>query len=239
MAALVAFSVVIACGCTKSDDPNNGGGGNNGGWSNGGGTYNGHEYVDLGLPSGTLWATCNVGADNPGDFGDYFAWGETQTKDHYHWDNYQYCMGSDTTQTKYCNHASYGYNGYTDNLTVLQSGDDAAAAQWGSGWRMPTGEEWLELLNNTTNKTSVQNGHRGRLFTASNGKSLFLPHAGSWCAWAYVDNKYYWSSSLVSANPRKAWAFSDYYGDGDYCELLGVTRSYGCPVRAVRSVSQN
>ena len=62
MTALVAFSVVIACGCTKSDDPNNGGG-----------TYNGHEYVDLGLPSGTLWATCNVGATSPEDYGDYFA----------------------------------------------------------------------------------------------------------------------------------------------------------------------
>ena len=82
---------------------NSGGGGGGGG----SGSYNGHGYVDLGLPSGTLWATCNVGAYSLIDYGDYFAWGETQPKDTYNWSTYQYCMGS--TLTKYCNNSSYGY----------------------------------------------------------------------------------------------------------------------------------
>ena len=137
-----------------------------------------HEYVDLGLPSGLLWATCNVGANAPEEYGDYFAWGETQPKDTYNWSNYQYCMGNSNTLTKYCNNASYGYNGYTDDLTTLQPGDDAATAQWGSGWRMPTKDEWQELLDNTTTTWTTQDGVNGRLFTAANGNSLFLPAAG-------------------------------------------------------------
>lgn len=155
---------------------NSGGGGGNGGSGNG--TYNGHAYVDLGLPSGTLWANCNVGADNPEDYGDYFAWGETTTKSTYDWSTYQYCMGSSNTLTKYCYNFSYGYNGFTDNLTTLLPEDDAATANWGSGWRMPTNEEWNELYDNTTVTRTMQNGVNGRLFTASNGNSLFLPAAG-------------------------------------------------------------
>ena len=100
-----------------------------------------HEYVDLGLPSGLLWATCNVGADAPEDYGDYIAWGETTPKTTYNWSTYQYCMGSYNTLTKYCNKTSFGYNGFTDNLTTLLPEDDAATANWGSGWRMPTEEE--------------------------------------------------------------------------------------------------
>ena len=109
-----------------------------------------HEYVDLGLPSGLLWATCNVGATSPEDYGDYFAWGETQPKDTYEWSTYQYCNGSYNTLTKYCSNSSYGYNGFTDNLTTLLPEDDAATANWGGNWRMPTKEEFQELYNNTT-----------------------------------------------------------------------------------------
>ena len=82
VAALMLMTAVV--GCTKPDGPNNGGDNNDG-------TINGHAYVDLGLPSGTLWATCNVGADSPEDFGDYFAWGETQSKTIYDWNTYKYC----------------------------------------------------------------------------------------------------------------------------------------------------
>ena len=84
-----------------------------------------HEFVDLGLPSGILWATCNVGADSPEDYGNYFAWGEIQSKNTYKWSSYQYCMGNSTTLTKYCNKINYGYNGFIDNLTTLSSEDDA------------------------------------------------------------------------------------------------------------------
>ena len=194
-----------------------------------------HAYVDLGLPSGLLWATCNIGANTPEDYGDYFAWGETQPKGTYNWTTYQYCNGSNNTLTKYCSNSSCGYNGFTDNLTTLLPEDDAVTANWGGGWRMPTKEEWGELINNTTVTWTMQNGVSGRLFTASNGNSLFLPAAG----YRYNNSLYsdggdgdYWSSTLDTDGPSRAWSFdfySDYYGMG----YSG--RYYGRSVRAVRS----
>ena len=177
---------------------------------------NGHAYVDLGLPSGLLWATCNVGADNPEDYGGYFAWGETQPKDYYDWSTYQYCNGSNSTMTKYCTNADYGNNGFVDNQTTLFPEDDAATTNWGSDWRMPTKEEWQELYNNTTWTWTTQNGVNGRLFTAANGNSLFLPAAGSrWdgeldYAGSYG---YYWSSSLYTDRPGSAWYLDVNSGD--------------------------
>ena len=166
-----------------------------------------HEYVDLGLPSGLLWATCTVGANVPEEYGDYFAWGETQPKDTYNWSTYQYCMGNYNTLTKYCNKANYGYNGFTDTLTVLLPEDDAATTNWGDGWRMATLEEWQELLNNTTNTWTTQNGVNGRLFTATNGNSLFLPAAGV-CSGSSLNDAgiwgYYWSSSLCPGDQSTA-----------------------------------
>jgi uncharacterized protein (TIGR02145 family) len=200
---------------------------------------NGHAYVDLGLPSGLLWATCNVGASAPEDYGDYFAWGETQPKDTYLWSTYQHCNGSNSTMTKYCTNADYGNNGFVDNQTTLFPEDDAATANWGSGWRMPTKEEWQELLDNTTVTWTTQNGVNGRLFTASNGNSLFLPAAG----YRNLSNLnlagsggYYWSSSLYTGSPYDAWNF--YFGSGSY--FMGYYyRYYGLSVRAVRVGSQN
>ena len=195
-----------------------------------------HAYVDLGLPSGLLWATCNVGADTPEGYGDYFAWGETQPKDYYDWSTYQYCMGSSTTLTKYCNEASYGYNGFTDNLTTLLPEDDAATANWGSDWRMPTNEEWQELLDNTTNTWTTQNGVNGRLFTASNGNSLFLPAAGLRydsilnAAGSWGD---YWSSWLGTDSPRDAWSFD--FHSGGFSVYHNNVRGLGRSVRPVRS----
>ena len=95
----------------------------------------GYEWVDLGLPSGTLWATCNVGANSPEEYGDYFAWGETQTKNVYNWGVYRLCGGSQNTMKKYCTNSSYGM---VDNLTALESEDDAATVNWGSEWQTPT-----------------------------------------------------------------------------------------------------
>ena len=198
-----------------------------------------HDYVDLGLPSGLLWATCNVGAYSPEDYGDYFAWGETTPKDTYDWSTYQYCMGNYNTLTKYCNNSSYGYEGFTDGLTTLLPEDDAATANWGPDWRMPTKEEWQELYNNTTVIWTTQNGVNGRLFTASNGNSLFLPAAG------YRDNSslydagslgYYWLSSLYTDYPSGAWSF--YFNSG-YYYMSNYGRDGGQSVRPVRSASQN
>jgi nitrogen regulatory protein PII-like uncharacterized protein len=199
-----------------------------------------HEYVDLGLPSGLLWATCNVGADNPEDYGDYFAWGETTPKDTYTWENYQYCNGSDNTLTKYCNKSNYGYNGFTDDLTTLLPEDDAATVNWGTDWRMPTDEEWVELFSNTTHVLTTQNGVNGGLFIGTNGNTLFLPIAG------YRDgnNLYnadaeygdYWSNLLSMLHPFGAWSYQFYF-EWDSYETSSSPRYLGRPVRAVRSWS--
>jgi hypothetical protein len=198
-----------------------------------------HSYIDLGLPSGTKWASCNVGATTPEDYGDYFAWGETQPKDTYSWSTYQYCNGSSSTLTKYCTSSNYGYNGFTDNLTTLLPEDDAATANWGSDWRMPTQTEWEELYNNTTVIWTTQNGVFGRLFTASNGNSLFLPAAGGRWGDELVDvGDYgdYWSSSLITDYPDYAGRLS--FGSGG-CGMGYGNRSSGHSVRAVRSSGQN
>ena len=193
-----------------------------------------HAYVDLGLPSGLLWDTCNVGAENPEDYGDYFPWGEIQPKDTYNWSTYQYCNGSLSTMIKYCNNSNYGYNGFTDNLTTLSPEDDAATANWGANWRMPTKEEWQELYNNTTCVFSTQNGVNGRLFTASNGNSLFLPGAGyhSGSSLNSAGNGFYWSSSLNTTKPSNAWFF---FFSSSTCDMWHSSRDYGRSVRAVRS----
>ena len=200
----------------------------------------GHEYVDLGLPSGILWATCNVGASTPEGYGDYFAWGETQPKEEYSWNTYQYCNGNETTLTKYCSDSDYGYNGFMDNLTTLLPEDDAATANWGDDWRMPTKVEWQELYNNTTCTWTTQNGVSGRLFTASNGNSIFLPSAGfRYVSSAYEsgNNGYYWSGTLDADMPYNAWYSS--FSSGGYSMGYLYGRSFGRSVRAVHSEPQN
>ena len=218
---MLMLAAMFAAGCTKDGN-------------NVSGTYNGHDYVDLGLPSGTLWATCNVGADTPEDYGDYFAWGETQPKEVYNWSTYQY--NNDRAQlTKYCNNPNYGYNGYTDNLTTLLPEDDAATANWGNGWRMPTKEEWQELYNNTTHTWTTQNGVNGRRFTASNGNSIFLPAAGNRWDGELINagsRGYYWSRSLFTGSPYNAWGL--YFGSDDCSMGSYGSRYYGFSVRPVR-----
>ena len=200
-------------------------------------TSSDHEFVDLSLPSGLLWATCNVGAALPEGYGCYFAWAETQPKSVYNWSTYQYCNGSNNTLTKYCTNSNYGYNGFIDNLTTLEPSDDAAMANWGSDWRMPTYDEWQELFGNTTNTWTVQNGVNGWLFSASNGNSIFLPAAGhiysslNEVGWG----GYYWSSSLYTDNPSpsNAWEFFFYY-NGNHGSTPS-SRYSGATIRPVRS----
>ena len=198
-----------------------------------------HEYVDLGLPSGTLWATCNVGATTPEGYGDYFAWGETQAKAIYDWGTYKFAEGDYHQMTKYCDKSFYGYNGFTDNLTVLQPGDDAATANWGSGWCIPSMEQWQELYEKTTVKWTTQNGVCGWLFTASNSNSLFLPAAGDrWGNELYGVGRfgYYWSSSCFTNFPINA---NCRHFDSDGYGKSACGRYLGRSVRAVRSSGQN
>lgn len=238
LAAIMLMVVALCAACTK--DPENGGGNNNAGSGGGGGNANDHAFVDLGLPSGTLWATCNVGADTPEGYGDYFAWGETSPKTAYFWSTYKYCNGGEglNTLTKYCSKPSCGYNGFTDNLTMLQSGDDAATVNWGNGWSTPTEEQWLELEENTTRDWTTRNDVYGLVFYG-NGQSLFLPAAGLRCGSSLDDaglDGYYWSSSLSLDFPDRAWGFNIYSGPYNWCYYY---RYYGQSVRAVRSVRQS
>ena len=198
-------------------------------------TISGHEYVDLGLPSGTLWATCNVGATMPEEYGDYFAWGETETKETYNWTSYKFCNGGDSTFTKYCCNSEYGNNGFIDTLTILQVNDDPATA-WGANWHTPSKTQWEELIRYTTNKWTTQNGVKGRVFAADNGNSLFLPAAGGYSN-SWLDDTdsdgIYWSSSLCTGFSNCAWGMNFY---GDSFALLELFRYEGSSVRPVTTL---
>lgn len=200
------------------------------------------DWVDLGLPSGQLWATRNVGASSPEDYGDYFAWGENSPKSMYNWDTYIYGYETDESPwyhlTKYNTVSDYGP---IDNLTTLQPGDDAATANWGNGARMPTRQEWEELEDYCSSVWTTQNGVNGRRFTGPNGNSLFLPAAGyRWYDEPYDagDDGNYWSSSLSTYySPEHACHFHfKSFSAGVY---NGGSRGYGRSVRAVRSSGQN
>lgn len=161
--------------------------------------------VDLGLPSGTLWADRNVGADSPEDYGSYFAWGETEPKTTYDWSTYKWCDGSnDTIMTKYCNNSNYGYNGFTDYKTTLDPADDAATINWGKIWRTPTKAELSELKSICTWSQTKSNGINGYKVTGPNGRSIFLPAAGYFAERNLHDASSrgcYMSSSLEDWNP--------------------------------------
>ena len=202
-----------------------------------------YEFVDLGLPSGTLWATMNVGANSPEEYGDYFAWGETTPKDFYDWSTYQWCMGSRSSFIKYCTDSSLGYNGFVDNKTELDPEDDAATANWGEMWRMPSDDQLYELKDVCIWQWTMRNGVNGYLVTSNhNGASLFLPAAGFHWNGGLSNagtGGFYWSRTLYSGNSgtRPYNAYSLYfYSYGKFFDFN--YRSDGRSVRAVR-VSQN
>ena len=186
---------------------------------------NGHEYVDLGLPSGLKWATCNVGASKPEEYGGYYAWGETEEKSDYDWSTYKWCRGNRDTITKY---------GLFDNKTVLDPRDDVAHVKWGGSWRMPTEAEQWELHYDCTWTWTTQNGVKGYKVTGPNGNSIFLPAAGyryGTVVEVRGSRGYCWSSSLDSSNSDLASCL-DIYRD-DYTSLFCYGRSYGRSVRPV------
>ena len=191
--------------------------------------FNGHEYVDLGLPSGTLWAKKNVGADSETDYGLYFAWGETKGfkpgKRIFDWPNYKYDEPNGTC---------IKYND-RDNKKVLDLDDDAAHVNMGGEWRMPTREQIKELFDNTTYETTEKCGVKGMLFRSKvNCNTLFVPFAG----YAYDGSVYddghrglVWSSSLDSSVVLLAFYLSvDEKGGAG---LSGNLRCYGFSVRGV------
>ena len=193
-------------------------------------SLNGHEYVDLGLS--VKWATMNVGASSPEDYGDYFAWGETSTKSTYMWSTYKWRNGS--LLTKY---NTSSRDGTVDNKTTLELSDDAARANWGGSWRMPTDAELTELREQCTWSWTTQNGVNGYKVTSKKSgytnNSIFLPAAGCRIDSSLYDAGsycYYWSSSLSTDAPSLAW--HTYFSSG-FVDRIHSARSSGLSVRPV------
>lgn len=190
----------------------------------------GHEYIDLGLPSGTLWATCNVGATLPEECGGYYAWGETEEKNEYTWSTYKWCNGGSNTMVKYCTEGVYGT---VDNKTAVEAEDDVAHSKWGGNWRIPTADEQQELLGSCIWRYGLLNGTGGYWVTSkNNGMSIFLPAAG-----CYQEKEirycglfgFYWSGALCDANSS---AYCTRFYD-KYTNYEGYGRYTGFTVRPV------
>lgn len=210
------------------------------------GGINGHEWVDLGLPSGLKWATCNVGASSPERYGSYFAWGETSTKREYSWENYTFRLdgnGYVNKKRQYVNNVTFSkYNtdpshGSVDNRTRLELSDDAASVNWGSSWRVPTDQEWMELRKECTWTRTKQGGTEGYLVKSKkNGNSIFLPAAG----YRRQENLSetgirgeYWTASLITGNPYNAWFVMLYSSSVNSKITYGGFRCDGLSVRPV------
>ena len=174
-----------------------------------------YEYVDLGLPSGLKWATCNVGAENPEDYGDYYAWGETSTKSEYTEENsltYEKSMSD-----------------ISGNITY-----DVARKEWGSSWRIPTQSEFEELIKKSKWEWTIQNGKRGYTVIGPNGNSIFLPAAGYRDGSSLInagESGDYWSSTPTI--PTEAHPL---YFDSD--ELSAGWNGYRYHGYSVRPVSE-
>ena len=181
-----------------------------------------HAYVDLGLS--VKWATCNVGANSPEDYGYYFAWGETQPKEVYDWSTYKWTNVGYHNFTKYCIDPEYGT---VDYRTVLELADDAANANWGGAWRMPTVAEQTELRTNCTWTRTTQNGVNGYTITSrTNGNSIFLPAAGR-----RIDSDLYGADGFClywSSSASTPYAYSL-----DNVDWNSHERIYGLTVRPV------
>lgn len=205
----------------------------------------GVQAVDLGLPSGTLWANMNVGATNPEECGDYFAWAETEPQDgnQYNWESHKYVKSGINIYTKYCNNTDFGYNGFIDNKVVLEAEDDAATVNWGNQWRMPTIADFRELIDNTNLEiiNNYMNGAIGCKFSNKNDESkfIYLPSAGSrsmgeLCNYSSdAMSGQYWSSSLIDEdNLCNTWCL---YVRGWGISLSPASRISGFSIRPVRS----
>lgn len=198
------------------------------GGSDSGNMINGHEYVDLGLPSGTLWATMNIGATSSEEYGDYFAWGETETKSDYSWGTYKF--GTESNPTKYND---------ADGKRILDLEDDAANVIWGGGWMLPTGDQCSELLNpdNCTYSFNVnENGISGCTFTSvRNGNSIFFPLSGEYDA-RFPDgyqigyDGFYWTSETLERYNSYA---RELFLTTSSVEVTRTGRNVGLPVRPV------
>lgn len=194
--------------------------------------------VDFGLPSGTLWASCNLGASRPEESGTYFAWGETSAKKEngrYTWSGYKWCEGAYNKLTKYCKY--YGYNGFVDNLIYLQPEDDAAVFELGSNWHTPSTVEWVELEEKCQWEYIVINNVSGLLARSKVSpddakKVVFFPISGYFMSSGISTNSwgYYWTANLVENWEQRAYltemSISGY-------SISHLERCYGANIRPV------
>ncbi len=217
-----------------------------------------HAYVDLGLPSGLLWATCNVGASKPEDYGDYYAWGEILPyyADGHSQDNpcstwrIMTTGAGNTDISKGYVWATYSQGGSSsfaewtekpyNSSNVLTSARDAATAVWGGSWRMPTNAEWQELNDNTTNTWIMVNGVFGRKFTSKSDdtKYIFLPASGyreGTVVFSVGSGGYYWPSSLGSSSPSSSVYYMYIGPSGVFPQNYSYSRYGGFTVRPVRA----
>ena len=201
------------------------------------------NYVDLGLPSGTLWAKCNVGAENEWEYGKYFQWGDTVGRT------------ADEAESKPCDWSTAPFNNGSSSYDeayfasvkdtvcpngVLASEYDAVHVHMGGNQRMPTTADTEELVNNTTNEWVTDykdSGVNGRLFTSkTNGNTLFIPAVGfcyNGSVYSVGSEGYVWSSSLFSSNPNGAYSL--YFLSSSVSHQDFDDRCYGCSVRGVKS----
>lgn len=206
------------------------------------------EAIDLGLPSGLKWASFNLGATKPEEIGNYYAWGEKETKNDYSLSTYLWCNGSNETLLKYCDNANYGNSGFVDSKLVLEIDDDVAYYTLGDGWRIPTKEEYNELFANCNWEwidNYEQTGVCGISFTSkSSSNSIFIPSSG-----AIIDNSAQWAPSVYSWTASIATPPDNNYGPSCafcLCYIPNSTantrpwlnyhrRYFGIPIRSVYS----
>ena len=195
---------------------------------------NGYSYVDLGLPSDTLWATMNVGATSESDYGNYFQWGDTVDKSNADctWTTYKHCNGSYDTLTKYCTDSEYGT---VDNKTTLDPEDDAVRVHMGGDWRIPTGAEFQELINNTTHEWTIINEVNGWKFTSKTdtSKYIFIPASGFREGSSFNgqgSNSSVWGSSLSNSGIESALRL---FSNASIIGMDSIIRCIAQPVRGV------
>lgn len=196
---------------------------------------NGHEWQDLGLPSHTLWARTNIGAESPEEYGDYFSWGEVEKKNVFSLDKYKYNQDTEGF-TKYVpkSQKSFGYKNFSDDKTELMPSDDAAHVIWGTGWRIPSYEQMKELVTCCTWVWDELDGKKGYKVYGPNGQHIFIPAAGFRTGTRQMgvgNDAYLWFRNLYSPMPSRSWSL---YLNESAHYMSNSTRSDGQSIRPVR-----
>ena len=190
--------------------------------------WSGPQAVDLGLS--VKWATCNVGAYRHWEKGNYYAWGEVEPKETYKWNSYKYYAEGISRLTKYCNDSIYGYEGFTDSLTVLEPDDDVARVKWGGDWRIPSQDDITELIDSCTWTYTTEHGVTGyRVQSKKNDNSIFLPDSGD--SWGSQGGAY-WTNS-IQLDCAAAAPFLYFNKQRNTICITTYTREYGLTIRPV------